>query len=59
MGRFPRIALRVLVVLLALGFVAYRYLLGRTAVPETSSYTLDLEELRSSRRPFRASGPCA
>jgi len=46
MVRFARIALRVGVVLLALGFVAYRYLLGRTAVPETSSYTLDLIELR-------------
>ena len=46
MPRFARIALRVLVILLALGFVAYRYLLGRTAVPETSSYALDLDEIR-------------
>ena len=46
MARFARIALRVLVVVLALGFVAYRYLLGRTAVPEISSYVLDLPELR-------------
>lgn len=46
MGRFVRIALRVVVVLLALGFVGYRYLLGRTAVPEESTYALDLVELR-------------
>ena len=46
MGRFARIALRVGVVLLALGFVGYRYLLGRTAVPETSTYALDMDELR-------------
>jgi glyoxylase-like metal-dependent hydrolase (beta-lactamase superfamily II) len=46
MGRFARIALRVLVVLLAIGFVGYRYLLGRTAVPETTPYVLDMDELR-------------
>jgi glyoxylase-like metal-dependent hydrolase (beta-lactamase superfamily II) len=46
MGTFARIALRVGVVLLAIGFVGYRYLLGRTAVPEISTYALDLDELR-------------
>jgi glyoxylase-like metal-dependent hydrolase (beta-lactamase superfamily II) len=46
MVRLARIALRVLVVLVAIGFVGYRYLLGRTAVPETSTYALDLDELR-------------
>ena len=59
MIRFSRIALRVVVVLLALGFVGYRYLLGRTVVPETSSYALDLVEIRrlaasqSGDRPLR------
>jgi glyoxylase-like metal-dependent hydrolase (beta-lactamase superfamily II) len=36
----------VLLVLVVLGFAAWRYLLGRTAVPETTSYVLELTELR-------------
>ncbi len=60
MPRVAGIALWVLVVLLALGFVGYRYLLGRTAVPEQSSYALDLAEIRRlaaslpGGRPLRA-----
>jgi glyoxylase-like metal-dependent hydrolase (beta-lactamase superfamily II) len=46
MARFARIALWTLAVLLALGFGAYRYLLGRSDVPETSTYALDLAEVR-------------
>jgi hypothetical protein len=46
MLRFARITLRVVVILVALGFVASRYLLGRTSVPETSGYALDLDEIR-------------
>lgn len=46
MSRFAGIALRGLVVLLALGFVGYRYLLGREPVPEQSGYALDLDEIR-------------
>jgi len=46
MLRTVRIAFRVVAVLLLLGYAASRYLLGRTAVPETSSYVLDLAELR-------------
>ncbi len=46
MPRYSGIALRVLVVLLALGFVGYRYLLGRATVPAKSGYSLDLAEIR-------------
>lgn len=46
MGRFSRIALRLLIVLVAIGFVGYRYLLGRAEVPAESSYVLDFSELR-------------
>lgn len=46
MGRFLRIALIVVVVLAVLGVAAGMYLFGRTAVPETSSYVLDLAEIR-------------
>ena len=46
MARFARIALWVVLVLVALGFGAYRYLLGRTDVPETSTYALDMTEIR-------------
>lgn len=46
MARFARIALWVVVILVAFGFGAYRYLLGRTDVPETSTYALDLTEIR-------------
>ncbi len=44
--RFLKIAAVVVVVLGVLGFVAVRYLLGREAVPETTSYALDLGEVR-------------
>ncbi len=46
MARFARIALWVVLVLVALGFGAYRYLLGRADVPETSTYALDMTEIR-------------
>jgi glyoxylase-like metal-dependent hydrolase (beta-lactamase superfamily II) len=46
MARFLRIALWTVGVLALLGFGASRYLLGRTPVPETSSYVLDLAEIR-------------
>jgi len=46
MARFARIALWVLVLILALGFGAYRYLLGRSDVPATSTYALDMSEVR-------------
>ncbi|MFI5315550.1 MAG: MBL fold metallo-hydrolase [Myxococcota bacterium] len=44
--RFVRILVGVLGVLAIIGVGAYRYLLGRTPVPEKSDYTLDLSELR-------------
>ena len=47
MARFARIALCVVLVLWSPSASArYRYLLGRTAVPETSTYVIDLDELR-------------
>jgi glyoxylase-like metal-dependent hydrolase (beta-lactamase superfamily II) len=46
MARFLRIALWTVGVLALLGLGASRYLLGRTAVPEASSYALDLAEIR-------------
>lgn len=46
MRRVLRVSLIVLVVLAALGVAAWRYLLGRTPVPATSSYVLDLAEIR-------------
>jgi glyoxylase-like metal-dependent hydrolase (beta-lactamase superfamily II) len=46
MARVARIAVWVILVLVALGFGAYRYLLGRTDVPETSTYALDMSEIR-------------
>ncbi|HTO70168.1 MAG TPA: MBL fold metallo-hydrolase [Myxococcota bacterium] len=44
--RFLRVLAIVLVVLGAVGFGAYRYLFGRTPVPETSDYVLDFAEIR-------------
>lgn len=44
--RLLRITAIVLVVVGALAFGAARYLLGREAVPESTSYALDLRELR-------------
>lgn len=46
MSRVLRVSLIVLVVLVVLCVAAWQYLLGRTAVPETSSYVLDLSEIR-------------
>ncbi len=46
MGRWLRIVAIALLVLVALAVAAGRYLLGRTPVPETSSYVLDLAEIR-------------
>jgi glyoxylase-like metal-dependent hydrolase (beta-lactamase superfamily II) len=44
--RFVRILLVVLALLAAVGLGAYRYLLGRSPVPEKSDYALDLAEIR-------------
>ena len=44
--RILRVLLIVVVVLGVLGFAASRYLLGRAPFPETTSYPLDLGELR-------------
>lgn len=44
--RVLKVLVVVLLVLVALGFVASRYLLGRSTVPETTRYVLDPAELR-------------
>lgn len=44
--RIVRILLIVLLVLAGLAFGGYRYLFGREAVPETTDYALDLQEIR-------------